>query len=121
VASFERNMAAGPTAKGTGACLFVPPRVIALTNAYDETFIGYACTDWDFTDRLPPLGVQVYDLTKQTGIRAMHQPHPERKKTNPVNPRNRAYYKKMKGKQPKRNLDGWGLVPEKAFVPRRLR
>jgi cellulose synthase/poly-beta-1,6-N-acetylglucosamine synthase-like glycosyltransferase len=110
--AFEAIMNKGRYAPGTGACIFVPADILEKTHGYDERFIGYGATDWDFTERLPPLGVEFINLSKKYGnIRAIHQPHPRRNHLNPPSASNRSLYARLKGKQPKRNLNSWGGIP----------
>jgi glycosyltransferase involved in cell wall biosynthesis len=112
----QRAMAAG-SAPGTGACLFVTQAVIKKTNSYDENYVGYACTDWDFTSRMKPLGISIIELSDLFKIRAMHQPHGKRTGRNPPSDANRRYYAKMKGREPKRNPNGWGGFLDKPYDP----
>jgi hypothetical protein len=109
---FERNMKKGSYAPGTGACIFVPPNVLEATHGYDERFIGYGATDWDFTERLKALNIKIINLSKQKEkIRAIHQPHKKRDDTNPPSSKNRQLFAQLKGRQPQRNPDSWGGIP----------
>jgi len=116
---FEKRMMNGLIAGGTGACLFVPWNVVRISNVYDEKFRGYGATDWDFTERLPYLNVDVVKFTEATGIRAMHRAHGSRRASNPPSAKNRQYFKQMLGKEPKRNKTGWGGLPSKPYIPKR--
>jgi len=106
----ERSNRAG-SAPGTGSVVFVTQDALAATHGYDERFIGYGFTDWDFTERLPAAGFRVVSLTKRTGIKGMHIPHGARHGTNPPSEMNRKIYSEEKGRNPKRNPTIWGGIP----------
>jgi hypothetical protein len=115
VEKYERHMKRGGGAPGTGGCVFVPQRILFATHGYDEQFVGYGATDWDFTSRVCPAGFALVDMSKKTGIRAMHQAHSQRSNTNPINQANRNRYARLKGKQTRRNPGGWGGIPAKRY------
>ena len=110
----ERSKDVG-TAPGTGAVVFVTQDVLAATHAYDERFIGYGFTDWDFTNRLPAAGFKLFSLTQETGIKAMHLPHPSRNETNPPSKTSEQIYSSELGRNPQRNPDTWGGIPVNNF------
>jgi len=110
VETFAKAAAKGASAPGTGAVVFVPQWVLKETHGYDERFVGYGFTDWDFTGRVRKVGAKVVNLTEETGIRAMHQPHGFREATNPQNPENEKYYNENGSGKPTVNPHSWGGI-----------
>lgn len=101
---------------GTGPGCFIgaPKKTVWRVRGWDEEFIGYGPTDWDYVKRLRQTGLAVVDLARKYGQQGaiLHQNH-ERDEDTRLRvyiERNRALYAETcaKKKGPARNPHGWG-------------
>lgn len=107
----------GNIAPGTGCGTMTTTRLFERVGGLDERFIGYGPTDWDFTERLKRLGVEIVDLTETEGLMLAHQHHPRDvqdapRDSTPSKKRNtKLMQESMKAKEYVRNGAGWGGLP----------
>jgi len=110
----EKALARPGMVVGTGPGCFIgaPKRSVWKVRGWDEAFIGYGPTDWDFVYRLRQTGLHVVDLAKAAGQYIMHQNHErdENTRLRKYIDHNRDLFAitKAKKKGPARNRKGWG-------------
>lgn len=109
--------ARGNIAPGTGCGTVTTTELYERIGGLDEDFKGYGATDIDFTQRLEMAGVEIIDLTEETGIYLAHQHHDRAlqdapKKQVPCKMRSvKIMKKKLEAGALRRNHKGWGGLP----------
>jgi len=73
--SFESAARVYSVAPGTGCFTVTSLATFQKLGGFDERFVAYGPTDWDFTARCRALGLIERDLTAELGLVNMHVPH----------------------------------------------
>lgn len=113
VRTFNKAMRSGKVAPGPGSLIAAPREAVYGIKGWDEFFVGYGATDWDFVRRLEQWGCRSRTTVQLARIYALHQAHERtsaQKVPEKVLKRNRERYElTCSGTlSPKRNKKKWG-------------